>query len=188
MVAPHNTETLDQNCDEKVSKCQIFFQEKTGNTVVHNATVQAGHRAKRWTDFPTYLSQCNGPSSSSACVMAIFWARVLCRLVVEEARFRMRDTLGVILIRSLVYTKHVPGRLRSGSGVAWISGIMRKSSSRANAPSIRFSVLINSWDNFLVTRPSISLRNLSYVVFLWSGNIWVLCQFTPRTFLTIFFV
>ena len=50
--------------------------------------------------------------------MAVFWARVLCHLVVEEARFRMRVTLGVILIRSLVYTKHVPGRLWSGSGVA----------------------------------------------------------------------
>ena len=51
-------------------------------------------------------------------VVAIFWARVLCHLVVEEARFRIRITLGVILIRSLVYTKHVAGRLRSGSGVA----------------------------------------------------------------------
>ena len=51
-------------------------------------------------------------------VVAIFLARVLCRLVVEEARFRMRVTLGVFLIRSLVNTKHVPGRLRSGSGVA----------------------------------------------------------------------
>ena len=45
-------------------------------------------------------------------VVAIFSARV------KEARFRMRVTLGVILIRSLVYTKHVPGRLRSCSGVA----------------------------------------------------------------------
>ena len=51
-------------------------------------------------------------------VMAVFWARVLCHLVVEEARFRMRVTLGVNLIRSLAYTKHIPGRLRSGSGVA----------------------------------------------------------------------
>ena len=51
-------------------------------------------------------------------VVAIFWARVLCRLVIEEARFRMRVTLGVILIRSLVNTKHVPGCLRIGSGVA----------------------------------------------------------------------
>ena len=50
--------------------------------------------------------------------MAIFWARILSHLIVEEARFRMRVTLGAILIRSLVYTKHVPGRLRSGSGVA----------------------------------------------------------------------
>ena len=51
-------------------------------------------------------------------VVAAFWARVLCHLVVEEARFRMKVTLGVILIRSLAYTKHVPGRLRSGSWVA----------------------------------------------------------------------
>ena len=54
----------------------------------------------------------------SLLVVAIFWARVLCRLVVEEARFRMRVNLRVIFIRSLVYTKHIPGRLRSGSGVA----------------------------------------------------------------------
>ena len=50
--------------------------------------------------------------------MAAFRARVLCHLVVEEARFSLRVTLGVILIRSLVYTKHVPGRLGSDSGVA----------------------------------------------------------------------
>ena len=36
----------------------------------------------------------------------------------ERARFRMRVTLGVVLIRSLVNTKHIPGRLRSDSGVA----------------------------------------------------------------------
>ena len=38
----------------------------------------------------------------------------------------------------------------------WISGFMRKSSRRANAPSMRFSVLLNSCDNFLVTLPSVS--------------------------------
>ena len=38
----------------------------------------------------------------------------------------------------------------------WISGLMRKSSSRASAPSMRFSVLLNSCDNFFVTLPSIS--------------------------------
>ena len=35
----------------------------------------------------------------------------------EEACFRKRVTLGVILIRSMVYTKHIPGRLRSGPEV-----------------------------------------------------------------------
>ena len=54
----------------------------------------------------------------SQTVVTVFWARVLCHLVVEEARFWMRVTLGVNLIRSLVFTKHVPGRLRSGSGMA----------------------------------------------------------------------
>ena len=51
-------------------------------------------------------------------VLAIFWARVLRHLVVKDARFRMRITLGVVLIRSLVCTQCVPGHFRSGSEVA----------------------------------------------------------------------
>ena len=51
-------------------------------------------------------------------VMTVFWARVLCHLVVEEARFKMRVTLEAILIRSLAYAKYNSGRLRSGFGVA----------------------------------------------------------------------
>ena len=50
-------------------------------------------------------------------LVPIFLARALCPLIVEEARFRMRVTLGVIFIRSLVNTKHVPVCLRSRSGV-----------------------------------------------------------------------
>ena len=34
-------------------------------------------------------------------VMAFSWARVLCHLAVEEARFRTRIILGVVLVRSL---------------------------------------------------------------------------------------
>ena len=49
---------------------------------------------------------------------------------------------------------------RDVSGVVpewpWNSGFMRKSSSLASAPSIWFSVLLNSCDNFLVTLPPIS--------------------------------
>ena len=51
-------------------------------------------------------------------VVAIFWARVLRRLVVEDACFIMKSTLGVVLIRSLACAKCVPGRLQNGSGVA----------------------------------------------------------------------
>ena len=35
-------------------------------------------------------------------VVVLFWASVSCRLAWEETRFRMRITLGVVLIRPLV--------------------------------------------------------------------------------------
>ena len=41
-------------------------------------------------------------------VMASFWARVLCSLAAEDACFRMRITMGVVLIRSLVFHVCVP--------------------------------------------------------------------------------
>ena len=52
--------------------------------------------------------------------MAIFLARIShrLRLVAEYACFRMRITLGIVLIRSVVCTKCVPGHHRSGSGFA----------------------------------------------------------------------
>ena len=50
-------------------------------------------------------------------VMVVFWARVLCRAVVEDARFRLRITLGVVLVCSLACTKCNPGSLQRGSGV-----------------------------------------------------------------------
>ena len=56
--------------------------------------------------------------SSCHHFVAFFWSRVLNHLAVEETRFRMRIILGVVLIRSLACTQCVPGRLRSGSGVA----------------------------------------------------------------------
>ena len=50
-------------------------------------------------------------------VMANFWARVLCSLAVEGACFRMRITLEVVLIRSLVFYVCVSQCSRNGSGV-----------------------------------------------------------------------
>ena len=46
-----------------------------------------------------------------------FWARVLCSLAAEEACFRMRITLGVVLICSLVNHVCVPECSRNSSGV-----------------------------------------------------------------------
>ena len=50
-------------------------------------------------------------------VVANFWVRVLCSLAVENACFRKRITLGVVLIRSLVFHVFVPECSRNGSGV-----------------------------------------------------------------------
>ena len=51
-------------------------------------------------------------------VVDILWARV--SLALRDARFRMKNTLGVVLIRSLVSAICILGRLRSNSGVALI--------------------------------------------------------------------
>ena len=58
-----------------------------------------------WTP-PTMSSPASGPLSG--------------RLALKGACFRMRMTLGVVIIRSLVCAICVQGRLRSGSGVALI--------------------------------------------------------------------
>ena len=50
-------------------------------------------------------------------VTTIFWAKVLCSLTAEDACFRMRITLGVVLIRSLVFHVCVPECSRNGSGM-----------------------------------------------------------------------
>ena len=93
--------------------------------------------------------------SSFMRVVVLFWARVLRYLAKEEARFRMRIILGVVLIRSLACTQW----FREASGVApeWPCniGFMRKSSRRAKVPSMRFFVLLNSFDNLFVILPSI---------------------------------
>ena len=97
-----------------------------------------------------------GPSSSSACVTTIFWARVLCSLATEDACFRMRITLGVVLIRSLVFHVCVPECSQNGSGMRLYLLFKRNSSNLDRAPKMRDSVLLYSWESFLVTLPSIS--------------------------------
>ena len=52
-----------------------------------------------------------------ASVPTVFWARVLCSLAAEHACFRMRITLEVVLIRSLVFHVYVPECSRNGSGM-----------------------------------------------------------------------
>ena len=91
-------------------------------------------------------------------VMAKFWARVLCSLAAEDACFRMRITLGVSLIRSLVSHLCVLECSWNGSVPenVPICGFNRNSSNLERAPKMRDAVLLNFWDSFLVTLPSIS--------------------------------
>ena len=56
-------------------------------------------------------------ATSKAVVTTIFWARVLCSLAAEDACFRMRITLGVVLIRSLVSHVCVPECSWNGFGM-----------------------------------------------------------------------
>ena len=108
------------------------------------------------------LSLCRGRRHSlslNSChhVVVLFWTRVLSHLTVEEARLRMRIILGVVLFRSPWF---VLDAYREGSGVVperpCSSGFIRKSWRRANAPRVRFSVLLNSFDSLFVNLPSIS--------------------------------
>ena len=55
--------------------------------------------------------------SSCHHVTANFWAKTLNSLAPEDACFRMRTTLGVVLIRSLVFHICVPECSRNGSGL-----------------------------------------------------------------------
>ena len=66
-------------------------------------------------------------------VTTIFWAKVLCSLDAEDACFRMRITLGVVLIRSLVFHVCVPE-------CVVICGFKRTSSNLERAPKMRDSV------------------------------------------------
>ena len=86
-------------------------------------------------------------------VTTVFWARVLCSLAAEDACFRMRVTLGIVLIRSLVSYVCVPGTVSESVRICWFK---RNSSNLDRAPKRRDSVLLNSWDSFLPTLLSVS--------------------------------
>ena len=95
---------------------------------VWSASIVAGVLSLRnwgWLAVPFLLSwRCSGGTlcdflvKSCHNVVAYIWARVSRRPVFEEACFRMRMTMGVVLSCSLAGTEFASWRLRSGSGVA----------------------------------------------------------------------
>ena len=101
---------------------------------------------------------CNVSLFCSSChhVKWNFWARVLCNLAAEDACFRMRITLGVFLICSLVFhicVRNVPRTVPECVRICWFK---RNSSNLDRAPKMRDAFRLNSWNSFLVTLPSIS--------------------------------
>ena len=89
---------------------------------------------------------------SLACV----WVNGMTGLANGGSHFRMRITLGVVLIRSLVFHVCV-------SECVVICGFKRNSSKLDRAPKMRDSALLNSWGSFSVTLLSISSE--TYVIY-----------------------
>ena len=83
-------------------------------------------------------------------VRTTFLARVLCSLAAEEACFGMSPF--VPWLSTFVF-RNVSG---TGPECVCICWFRRNSSNLERAPKMRDSVLLNSWDSFLVTLPSIS--------------------------------
>ena len=112
-------------------------------------------------------------------VMADFWARVLCSLAAEDACFRIRIILGVVLIRSLVFHVCVSECSRKGFGVRpylWVQEkfvYFRQSTQSAGQffSESAFNLLKKLCDIFLV-----SLRN-GRVSWLTVSRMFFLCFF-----------
>ena len=96
----------------------------------------------------------------SIIVRSLFcvWVNWIMGLTDGGSQFRMRIILGMILIWFLVFHACVPDCSRNGSGVRPYLWVQENSSNLDRAPKMRDSVLLNSWDGFLVTLPSIASK------------------------------
>ena len=74
--------------------------------------VNLGLRRSLWN-----CPECSRKYIGFVTVTTIFWAKVLCNMAAEDACFRMRSTLGVVLIRSPVFHICVPEGSRNGFGM-----------------------------------------------------------------------
>ena len=119
-------------------------------------------------------------------VVANFWAKVLCSLAAEDACFRMRIALRVVLIRPWFSTfvfRNVPGTVPE---CVRICGFKRNSSNLERTPKMRDSVLLNSWDSFFSDSAFNLLRNLCDIFLVNSKNGRVSWLAVPRMFLLCF--
>ena len=95
-------------------------------------------------------------NDGKASIMAIFWARILWILAAEDAcsgwGSLWESSSFVPWFPTFVF-RNAPGTVPE---CVRICGFRRNSSNLDRVPKMRDSVLLNSWDSFLVTLPSIS--------------------------------
>ena len=89
-------------------------------------------------------------------LVAFFWAWVLRRLVVEDACVTMRSLWEWSSFFPWLELNEFPDASGAVPVWTWTSGFMRQSPGRDSAPKMQFCILLNSWDNFFLTLPSIS--------------------------------
>ena len=119
-------------------------------------------------------------------VVANFWSRILCSLAAEDACFRMRITLGVVLIRSLVFHVCVPECSWNGSGVRpylWVQEkIVWFRQTSQNAGLCPAKLLGHFFRDFAF----ILLENLCDIILVNCRKGRVSCLAVPRMFLLCF--
>ena len=116
-------------------------------------------------------------SDRTRFVLAIFSATILHSLVLRDACFRMKITLGVVIFRTLLCAKCVS---RADPEKHWTSGLNRNSSSWEKSPTFRLSVLLNSFESFFVTRPSTSSDACVIYFFCDLGTLVFCARLLPR--------
>ena len=85
------------------------------------------------------------------------WVNWVAGLIDWGLRFRMGIILGTIPSWFLVFYIRVPGCSQNGYGVCPYLWVQKSNSSNLDrAPKMRDSILLNIWEKFLVTLPSIS--------------------------------
>ena len=119
-------------------------------------------------------------------VTTVFWARVLNSLAAEDACFRMRITLGAVLIRSLVFHVCVPKCCGNGSGMRPYLWVQEKNVWFRQSTQISGLCPVEVLGQFFTDSASYLLRELCDLFLVSFRNGRVSWMAIPRMFLLCF--